>query len=101
MNAPGEPEKNTARAICDTTDAVELGRACTCTARNDTPTNSVIAIVPSTASVTAALRPCGRLNALTPFAIASTPVSAVDPDENARRRRNSVTTPVPAGSGFG
>ena len=46
-------------------------------------------IAPITASVVAALRDCGRLNACTPSAIASTPVRAVDPEENARRMRNS------------
>ena len=53
----------------------------------------VIAITPSTSSVAAALRPCGRRNALTPFAIASTPVSAVEPDENARSTTKSETVP--------
>ena len=36
----------------------------------------------------AAFTPCGRRNALTPFAIASTPVSAVEPDAKARRTTN-------------
>ena len=35
--------------------------------------------------VAAAFRACGRRNAGTPFEMASTPVSAVDPDENAWR----------------
>ena len=61
----------------------------------------MIAITPSTASVLAALRPCGRRNALTPFAIASTPVSAVEPDENARRTTKSVTAPAPVATGCG
>ena len=43
--------------------------------------------------------PCGGRNALTPFAIASTPVSAVDPDANARRRTKSVTAPTPVAAG--
>ena len=101
MKPPNEPGGKTARAICETTESVELGSACTCTARYETPRNSVIAITPSTASVVAAFFPCGWRNALTPFAIASTPVSAVEPDENARRRTKSVIAPVPAGSGFG
>src|SRR5881397_2058404 len=96
-----KPPWNTARATCETTESVELGRACTCTARYETPTNNVIAITPSVASVDAAFRPCGRRNALTPFAIASTPVRAVEPDENARRMTNVVTTPVPAAIGCG
>ena len=59
----------------------------------------MIAIVPSTASVFAAFFPCGCRNALTPFAIASTPVSAVEPDEKARSRTKSVRALVPTGSG--
>ena len=34
----------------------------------------------------------------TPFEIASTPVSAADPDAKARRTRNTPTVPVPAAS---
>ena len=41
------------------------------------------AIVPMIASVVAAFFACGRLNAGTPLEIASTPVSAVAPCENA------------------
>src|SRR6266496_922026 len=101
MKAPVDPEEKTARAICETTEAEELGLACRWTARYETPTKSVIAIVPSTASVVAALRPCGRRNAFTPFAIASTPVRAVEPDEKARSRTKSVMAPVPTGRAFG
>ena len=95
------PRWNTARAICETTESVELGRAWRCTARYETPRKSVIAITPSTPSVFAAFFPCGWRNALTPFAIASTPVRAVEPDENARSRTNSVIAPVPTGSACG
>ena len=101
MKAPADPAGKTARAICETTESVELGIACRCTARYETPRNKVIAITPRIASVCAAFFPCGRRNALTPFAIASTPVSAVDPDENARRRTKSVIVPAPTGSGCG
>ena len=59
MKPPKEPAGNTVRAICDTTESVELGIACTRTARYETPRNIVIAIVPSTASVVAAFFPCG------------------------------------------
>ena len=45
-------------------------------------------------SVRAALRACGRRNALTPLAIASTPVSAVEPEANARRRTKSPIAPA-------
>ena len=100
MKPPNEPGWKTARAICETTDAVELGAACTCTARYETPRNIAIASVPRTPSVFAAFFPCGWRKALTPFAIASTPVSAVEPDENARRRTKTVTAPVPAASGL-
>ena len=101
MKPPTDPLGNVARATCDTTESVVLGRACSFTARKETPRKSVIAITPSTPSVVAAFFPCGRRNALTPFAIASTPVSAVDPDENARRRTKSVIVPAPTGSGCG
>src|SRR6059058_2893482 len=94
MNAPGEPGQKTARASCETTESVELGIAWMCTARNDAPTKRPIAMTPSVASVLAALRPCGRRNALTPLAIASTPVSAVEPEENARRSTNRVIVPA-------
>jgi hypothetical protein len=60
-----------------------------------------MAIAPSVSIVRAALRPCGLRNALTPFAIASTPVSAVEPDENARSTTNTVTAPAPLASGCG
>src|SRR6478609_6094794 len=101
MKPPNEPAGNTARAIWDTTESVELGAACTCTARYETPRNIAIAIVPRMASVFAAFFPWGCRKALTPLAIASTPVSAVDPDENAFRTTKTVTAPTPAGSGFG
>ena len=53
------------------------------------PRNIVIETAPMTASVVAAFLAWGRRNACTPSAIASTPVSAVAPDENARAIRNS------------
>src|SRR5437763_8127485 len=97
MKPPTEPAGNTERAICETTDAVWLGMACRRTVRLETPTNSAIAITPRAARVFAAFSPCGCRKALTPFAIASTPVSAVEPEANARRRTKSVTAPAPAG----
>ena len=48
----------------------------------------VIAIVPSSSSVVAAFLLLGLRNAGTPLEIASTPVSAAQPDENARASRN-------------
>ena len=98
-----EPERRRrredARAICDRTDGVpdSVGSACMCTASHDTPRNIAIATTPSTSIVFAAFLPCGRRNALTPFAIASTPVSAVEPDENARSTTKSVTAPDAGG----
>ncbi len=47
-----------------------------------------------TAKVVAALRACGRRNAGTPLEMASTPVSAVAPDENALRRANTPMAPM-------
>src|SRR5712691_12097663 len=59
----------------------------------------LIAIAPMIASVWAAFFDCGRLNALTPFEIDSTPVRAADPDAKARRSTKTVTVPVPAAIG--
>ena len=52
-------------------------------------------------SVLAAFAAWGFLKALTPFAIASTPVSALEPEAKARSSTKRVTAPVPAGSGLG
>ena len=49
------------------------------------PMNIVTEMMPMIASVSAAFLACGRRKAGTPLEIASTPVSAVAPDENARR----------------
>jgi hypothetical protein len=54
------------------------------------PRNIVTAIVPMIASVVAAFLACGRLKAGTPLEIASTPVSAVAPCENALSRAKIV-----------
>ncbi len=48
------------------------------------PANMLVAITPIISRVTWALRALGGRRAGTPLAIASTPVSAVQPDENAR-----------------
>ena len=55
------------------------------------PRNIVMLMTPSVASVAAAFFDCGRRNAWTPSAIASTPVSAVAPDANARSRTNRLS----------
>src|SRR5262249_40478766 len=98
-----DEEGNVARAISERTDGVPLsvGSACICTASHETPTNIAIAIAPRVPRVAAGLRPCGRRKALTPLAIASTPVNAVDPEAKARRMTNVVTMPVPAAIGCG
>jgi hypothetical protein len=51
-------------------------------------------MAPSRASVVAALRLFGSLNAGTPLLIASTPVSAAQPEENARSSRNPPARPT-------
>ena len=48
------------------------------------------------ARVAAALRDFGFWNAGTPLEIASTPVSAAEPEEKPRASRNSSATPVSA-----
>jgi hypothetical protein len=63
------------------------------TARIVMPTNIVIAKAPMIASVAAALRLFGGSKAGTPFDTASTPVSAVQPDANARSARKTVNSP--------
>ncbi len=58
------------------------------------PTSITIAIDPSSSSVVAAFLLFGSLNAGTPLEIASTPVSAAQPDENVRSSRNTMNTSV-------
>ena len=60
------------------------------------PLNMVIASTPSRASVVAALRLFGGRNAGTPLAIASMPVSAVQPEEKARSAKKSSARPARA-----
>ena len=63
----------------------------------------VIAIAPSRSSVVAAFLLFGRRKAGTPLEIASTPVSAAQPEEKARASRNSsanvVSDPSRPGAG--
>src|ERR1700694_585051 len=92
------PDGKTPRAISDSTEAVELGRACILTARKETARNRLIAKPAMITSVCAAFFDCGRRKAETPFEIASTPVSAAEPDAKARRTRKTPTDPVPAAS---
>ena len=58
------------------------------------PISSATAMVPSSSSVVAALRDFGLRNAGTPLLIASTPVSAAQPDENALATRNIRAKPM-------
>src|SRR6476619_3790226 len=102
MKLPAEPAGKTPRAISDRTDTVSLGLACMCTASHDTPRKSEIASPPIHSSVRAAFFPCGGRNALTPFEIDSTPVSAAEPEANARKMTNTPTPPAaPAAIGLG
>ena len=65
------------------------------------PMNSVTRITPSQASTMRAFFASGGLNAGTPSDTASTPVRAVHPWANARRRKNVVTACAPAGTRSG
>src|SRR5262245_28083063 len=96
-----DPAGKAARAISEMTETLELGCACMCTARYETPTKSVIAIKPIARSVRAAFLPGGGRNALTPFELASTPVSAEAPEAKACSRTKMPTAPAPAAIGSG
>ena len=63
---------------------------------NRMPSRIAIAVI-----VFAAFFASGGLNAGTPFAIASTPVSATDPPANAFSRRKIDSSPAPSGSALG
>ena len=63
-----------------------------------TEMNMLTAMTPRRSSVRAAFSLFGGLNAGTPLLIASTPVSAVHPDENARSTRNTLASPPKADS---
>ena len=58
------------------------------------PTNIVTASAPIATRVRAALRDLGARKAGTPLLMASTPVRAVHPDENALSARKSSASPV-------
>ena len=57
------------------------------------PMNNVTEMTPSNNSVVAALRDLGFRKAGTPLLMASTPVSAALPDENARATKNTNANP--------
>jgi hypothetical protein len=84
--------------ICDRTDREtaisSVTRMWSRTERMVIPMNIVTVMNSIMLSVEAAFFDCGRRKACTPSATASTPVSAVAPDENARRIRNKLTVAV-------
>src|SRR5262249_53074882 len=90
---------NVARAICDTTVSVSFGTMPYACDSSVMPTNIVIDITAIMTSVAAAFLLSGGLNAGTPFDTASTPVSAVQPLENAVSRTKTGNIVVPGGSG--
>ena len=61
-----------------------------------TPSSMVTAMVPSSSSVVAAFLLFGFLKAGTPLEIASTPVSAAQPEENVRASSATMAKPVNA-----
>ena len=61
-----------------------------------TPISMVTAMVPSSSRVVAAFLLFGFLNAGTPLEMASTPVSAAEPEEKARASRATMANPVKA-----
>ena len=65
-----------------------------CLASRIMPINRTMEMPPSSSRVVAALRDLGFLNAGTPLLIASTPVSAAQPDENALAMRNTNAIPT-------
>src|SRR6185437_6415960 len=81
-------------------DTIWLASSTNCTwvrrASATMPTSMVMAMMPSSSSVVAALRLLGFLNAGTPLEMASTPVSAAQPEENARNNRNAMAAPANA-----
>ena len=74
--------------------SLSVGRSCNANAA--TPQNSPARIVPVHVSTRAALRASGGRKAGTPFEMASTPDSAMAPDEKARISRNSDAPPSSA-----
>ncbi len=58
------------------------------------PANITIAVAPIATRVLAALALLGFRKAGTPLEMASTPVSAVQPEEKARRAKNTSASPV-------
>ena len=80
----------------DTEGTMSYARATSVTPMKITPSSTAIAT-----SVLPAFFDSGGLNAGTPLAIASTPVSATEPLANARRSRTTVSVSVPSGTASG
>src|SRR4029079_18234930 len=95
-----EPSPNTAPAAIATTDAPpsSVGRTSKATATTVSPTNRMASRTDMAVMVLAAFFDSGGLNAGTPLAMASTPVSATDPPAKALRRRSTPTSSVPNGT---
>jgi hypothetical protein len=103
---PGFEPGKMALAISATMEVfpVALGVGFIRAARYAVPKIMVTATTPRIVSVCDALRPCGRRNALTPFDMASVPVSADDPEEKECRITNNPAedaVPIAIGSGGG
>src|SRR5688572_16614802 len=86
-----KPSPNTPPAIWATIDLSSLGIAPALWARKLIPRNIETEMAPMTARVLAAFLALGRRKAGTPLEMASTPVSAVEPEENACRITNRGT----------
>ena len=88
------PSPNTVSPICASTDVdaamCSSVRTFSSAAKPEIPRNIGMLMAPISSSVVAAFFDCGRRNAGTPSAIASTPVRAVAPDENALRTSSAL-----------
>ena len=94
-----EPAPNTEVATSATTDGPPGCVGSTSYARATTviPTNRIPSRIAITVRVLAAFLASGGLNAGTPLAMASTPVSATEPPANARSRRNTLRVSMAGG----
>ena len=87
------PAPKTRWAICDTTVSLSTGRIPRAEARKVIPTNIVPRMSAMKPSVIAALRDSGARKAGTPLEMASMPVSAVQPDGEARASTGTRSAP--------
>ena len=96
------PSPKTVSPICASTDVeaamCSLVRTSRAAASSEMPKNIGMLMAPISSRVDAAFFDCGRRKACTPSAIASTPVSAVAPEEKARSTSKTVR-PDAASSG--